>query len=143
MLQSSSNMIEQQRSYKITRCIYVIYRRLYLKIQTSRYLVMGIDQGRTFFNQQLFDRSNHRISNIEYRISNIELRIRIFNEWFGNPSYEATCSYGLRPQLSFGEKVKGMVRNDVFGEWDRQVHEFSVRLSVRYVHDAIRATNHT
>ena len=46
---------------------------------TIEYRISNLIECRTFFNQQIFDRSNHRISNIE-------LRIRIFIEWFGNPS---------------------------------------------------------
>ena len=38
-------------------------------------------EHRTFLNQQIFDRSNHRISNIE-------LPIRIFIEWFSNPNLD-------------------------------------------------------
>ena len=47
----------------------------------------------------------------------------------------------FHPQLfCWRQKSKGMVRNIVFGGWDRRVHEFSVRLSVS---DAVRTTNHT
>ena len=59
-----SNLFESSR-YSINR--------------TIEYRISNLIECRTFFNQQIFDRSNHRISNIE-------LRIRIFIEWFGNPT---------------------------------------------------------
>ena len=55
-------------------------------IEPSNIEPSNLIEYRTFFNQQIFDRSNHRISNIE-------LRIRIFIEWFGNPSLDISEIY--------------------------------------------------